>query len=226
MRSYFTKSSQKNKAMHSTYFQDWHDSYITTTSTPSKVQSGVTSVFLDTETLKSAAGLTLSGTDGTVTPIGSQYNAGFAIQHDSTLTYNNENGFTPLGGTIEHTGTVSFDTDVLGKVTVGDFSVGYDANRKTDKASGFYVKDIAGTGAILFDVSNPHNLAADSDSLNISGADLLVSAEFNGFLNEKGLAHTNLTGADVGDVAIDAISAPVGNDIFGSASSFSYASCG
>ncbi len=176
----------------------------------SKVNSGVTSVALDTELLKSAAGLTLDSTNNTVAPASDKYAVGFSIKHDSNLTYNRQNGFTPVGGTIEHSGTVTFKTDSLGPVTVGDFSVGYDGDRKSDKASGFYVKDIAGTGAILFDVGNPDSLTANRRQLNVGRADLLVSPEFDTFLNQKGLAKSSITGADVGDVQIDAMSRPVG----------------
>jgi hypothetical protein len=176
-----------------------------TTPVPGSVNGGVTSVALDTATLSTAAGLNLSGTNGTVQPASSQFNAGFAISPRSSFQYDSVTG-APLSGSIEHTGTVSFATDALGTVTVGNFSVGFDPARKSDKASGFYVQDTAGTGAILFDVSNPGSLNASASSWNVSGADLLVSPEFNGFLNSRGLASTNLTGADVGDVAIAGIS--------------------
>jgi hypothetical protein len=176
----------------------------------SKVNSGVTSVALDTELLKSAAGLTLDSTNNTVAPASDKYAVGFGIKHNSDFTYNEKNGFTPVGGTIEHNGTVTFKTDSLGPVTVGDFSVGYDGGRKSDKASGFYVKDTAGTGAILFDVSNPDSLTANPRHLSVGRADLLVSPEFDTFLNQKGLAKSSIKGADVGDVQIDAMSRPVG----------------
>jgi hypothetical protein len=185
--------------------------------TSSTVKSGVTSVSLDAKTLKAAAGLEIAGTKNTVTPTNG-LDVGFGIKPNSSFTYTNQNGFTPTGGTIEHSGTVSLKADPLGTVTVGDFSVGYDANRKSDKASGFFVRDTVDTDAILFDVGNPKNLSADRNSFKVSGADLLVSPEFNGFLNQKGLTNQNLTGADVGDVAINAISKPafnIGCSIFG-----------
>jgi hypothetical protein len=178
--------------------------------TSSLVKSGVTSVSLDAKTLKAAAGLEITGTQNTVTPTNG-LDVGFGIKPNSSFTYTNKNGFTPIGGTIEHSGTVSLKADPLGTVTVGDFSVGYDAARKSDKASGFFVRDTVDTDAILFDVSNPKNLSAGRNSFKVSGADLLVSPEFNSFLNQKGLTHQNLTGADVGDVAIDAISKPAFN---------------
>jgi hypothetical protein len=176
----------------------------------SKVNSGVTSVALDTELLKSAAGLTLDSTKNTVPPASDKYAVGFAIKPDSSFVYNEKNGFTPVSGTIEHSGTVTFKTDGIGLVTVGDFSVGYDSSRKSDKASGFYIKDVAGTGAILFDVGNPASLSATPTTFNVGCADLLVSPEFDTFLNQKGLAKSSIKGADVGDVQIDAMSMPIG----------------
>jgi hypothetical protein len=176
----------------------------------SKVNSGVTSVALDTKLLKSAAGLTLDSTKNTVPPASDKYAVGFAIKPDSSFIYNKKNGFTPVSGTIEHSGTVTFKTDGIGLVTVGDFSVGYDGSRKSDKASGFYIKDIAGTGAILFDVGNPASLSATPTTFNVGRADLLVSPEFDVFLNQKGLAKQSIKGADVGDVQIDAMSMPIG----------------
>jgi hypothetical protein len=135
----------------------------------------------------------------------------FILRHkDSSLVYNNNNGFTPVSGTIEHSGTVTFHTDSLGAVTVGDFSIGYDATRKGNNTSGFFVRDTAGLGAILFDVGNPDSVSAKRRNLDIGNADLLVSPEFNSFLNQQGLTHQNLTGADVGDVAIDAKARPIG----------------
>jgi hypothetical protein len=178
------------------------------------VESGVTSVSLDANTLKTAAGLDITGTNNTVNPAPG-LNVGFAIEPESNFTYTSGSGFAPLRGTIEHSGTVALKGDPLGTVVVGDFSVGYDASRRSDKASGFFVRDTVSTGAILFDVSNPKNLTATQKRFQVSGADLLVSPEFSAFLNQKNQTSTDLTGADVGDVAINAISQPT----FGFASS-------
>ena len=111
-------------------------------------------------------------------------------------------GFTPIGGEITHAGTVSFNSDT---VTVGDFTIGFDPSRIGDDASGFFVEDtVAGLG-ILFDVGVPGALAVGDDDLTIADADLLVSPEFAGFLLSNGLATADLTGADVGDARIDAM---------------------
>ncbi|MDJ0589652.1 MAG: hypothetical protein QNJ72_06595 [Pleurocapsa sp. MO_226.B13] len=175
------------------------------------VQDGTTSVALDTDLLATAAGLTLIESDRTVEPISEEFAVGFDITEDSDFLFNNQDGFTPLEGEIEHTGTVTFDS-VIGEITVGDFTIGFDAARQTDELSGFFVQntvDGAVDDLILFDIGNPESLAADSDSLDIPQADLLVASEFAHVLSSTGLATDDLTGADVGDAAINAIAEPL-----------------
>jgi hypothetical protein len=174
-----------------------------------EVESGVTSVFLDTDTLSSAAGLKLEGTNNTVPPSSEKFSVGFNITDKTNFTFSTDGDtFTPESGSIEHTGTATFGTD-LGPVTVGDFSIGFDASRQTETNSGFFVKDTAGTGAILFDVANvdedDDDIVVQGNKLTFDDADLLVSSEFAGFLSSQGLAHSDLTGADVGDVGINAM---------------------
>jgi hypothetical protein len=183
-----------------------------------EVESGVTSVFLDTNTLSTAAGLDLASTDNTITPASDDFQVGFNINDETDFTFTRENGFTPKGGTIEHDGTVTFNSD-LGPVTVGEFSIGFDASRVSDNTSGLFVTDTAGTGAILFDVSNPGAVDVAENAISIRDADLLVSKEFAGFLQTQGLASSDLTGADVGDVQTDA------NIIAGDLSNLSSCGC-
>ncbi len=175
------------------------------------VQDGITSVALDTDLLATAAGLTLTGSDRTVEPISQEFAVGFDITEDSDFLFNNQNGFTPLEAEIEHTGTVTFDS-VIGEITVGDFTIGFDAARQTDELSGFFVQntvDGAVDDLILFDLGNPDSLEVDSDSLEIPQADLLVASEFAHVLSSTGLATDDLTGADVGDAAINAVAEPL-----------------
>ena len=172
------------------------------------VQDGTTSVGLDTDLLETAAGLTLSGTENTVEPASEDFAVGFDITEESDFLFSNEDGFTPLAGEIEHTGTVTFGS-AAGDITVGDFTVGYDAERQTEDTSGFFVQNTVDgavpEGAILFDVGNPDSLDIAEMELNLGSADLLVASEFAHLLLDTGLASDNLTGADVGDVAINAI---------------------
>jgi hypothetical protein len=178
-----------------------------------QIDSGVTSVALDPNVLASAAGLTLVNINNTVPPVSDEFAVGFQISPNSNFTFSDRNDLTPVAGTIEHTGTVSFDSD-LGTVTVGNFSIGFDESRVSENTSGFFVRDTASVGAILFDVSNPEVVEIDGEELTLADADLLVSSEFSTFLNAQGLTNTNLTGADVGDVETNAILKAVNAEAF------------
>ncbi|HHP7230654.1 MAG TPA: hypothetical protein ACFCUY_07325, partial [Xenococcaceae cyanobacterium] len=129
------------------------------------VKDGITSVTLDTELLQTAAGLTFTGTEATVEPVSQQFAIGFDITEESDFAYDEQDGFTPIEGEIEHTGTVTFDSDNFGEVTVGNFRIGFNAERQTDGASGFFVQNTVDglvNNTILFDIGNPNNLEADS----------------------------------------------------------------
>lgn len=154
-----------------------------------EVDSGVTSVFLDLPLLESGAGLFLTGTENTVDPAEDPFQVGFNILPETDFSFSDEGGFTFLGGTIEHEGTITFNDSV----TVGDFSIGFNADRidDTTAASGFFVQDTATLGAVLFDLTNVvPELAGDAATLN---GDLLVSPEFADFLGDA-----SLTGVEVG----------------------------
>ena len=168
--------------------------------TLAQVDSGTTSVFLDLPTLESAAGITLVEADSTGEPFSEDFQVGFPIEEDSYFTFEVD-PFAPVSGSIEHSGTVTLG---LGEdeVTVGDFSIGYDATRVSETASGFFVADTTEDDLeleILFDVGIPGSLSADAESLEIAEADLLVAPEF-----AEALEAAELAGADVGDTRVDA----------------------
>ena len=169
------------------------------------IQDGTTSVALDTDLLSSELGLTLSSVDNTVESISEEFPVGFDISDQSDFEFNKDNGFTPIAGEIEHTGTVTFSS-LLGNITLGDFAVGFDPNRQTEDASGFYVKNtvdgILGD-QILFDVSNPESLEIGEMELRLGKADLLVPQDANTLL-AMGLP----SGYDLGDIAINASFVP------------------
>ncbi len=164
------------------------------------VQSGFTSVALDTATLSAAAGLDLSSVSpgiGAGTLPGSvafPINARDAATLPTTFTYTpNDFPTGPFSGSIEHTGSVFFNADA---VEVGNFTIGFDAARAVGAASGFYVESTTGVAAILFDTSVVALDSASESQLDLT-VDLLVSPEFASFLGD-----TALTGADVGDARI------------------------
>ncbi|MFK7883939.1 MAG: hypothetical protein AB8F26_07140 [Phycisphaerales bacterium] len=178
------------------------------------VTGGQTSVLLDTATLSAAASLDLSGVSSDVIAPGSLgdgsvafgINARDASSLPTTFSYDSSDFLGTFGGTIEHTGSVFFNA---GTVEVGNFTIGFDAARVGGDRSGFFVESTTGIAAILFDVGAPSQLDATDSSLTI-GADLLVSAEFAGFLQQNGLASSDLTGADVGDALVQAVPTPGG----------------
>ena len=184
-----------------------------------QINDGTTSVTLDTELLTSAAGLTLTGAENTVAPTSEQFAVGFDITEGSELILSSDvfepNDLTPIIGfaEINHTGTLTFSTstDNIGDITVGDFTIGYDASRQTDNTSGFFLENtvdgVLPDGAILFDISFSESVSiSDIDPLsgsvdNFGPVNLLVAPELATILSQTGLAASDLTGADVGDAA-------------------------
>ncbi len=178
------------------------------------VNGGATSVALDTDTLSSAASLDLSSVSNDVISPGAipgsvafAINAPDAPSLPTTFMYDPADFLGSFSGSIEHQGSVFFNSDT---VEVGDFTIGFDANRAgtlNGLASGFFVASNVGIQAILFDIENPSTLNAASESLQI-GANLLVSPEFAGFLTSNSLASVDLSGADVGDAQVNATAIP------------------
>ena len=164
---------------------------------PVGIQDGTTSVTLDEELIADATGLTVKSADNTVEPLDG-FAVGFDISEDSDILLS-KNDFAPIAGEIEHTGTVTFSSDA-GDITVGDFTIAFDAHRRTGHASGFFVENTVGEDLILFDVGIPDSLGVTDTELSLGRADLLVSEEFASFLGDP-----SLTGADVGDAAINGI---------------------
>lgn len=128
------------------------------------VVGGQTNVALDFDTLSSAAGLDFSSVSGDVIAPGSIADSvAFPINAcDGSLptTFAYDPATFPAGGsfsgTIEHSGSVFFNTDT---VEVGDFTIGFDGARVgtlSGAASGFFVaNNVAGAvpaPVVLFDI--------------------------------------------------------------------------
>ena len=165
----------------------------------STVDSGTTSVFLDLPLLESAAGITLAGANSDGEAFSEEFQVGFPIIEDTDLTIEID-PFVPVNGAIEHSGTITLNLDDT-EVTVGEFSIGFDASRVSEAASGFFVADTTEDALdleILFDIGAPGNVATE-EGLTISEANLLVAPEL-----AEALGSPDLTGADLGDTRIDA----------------------
>ena len=160
-----------------------------------KVISGVTSIDRDHEEILKSIGLLLTGTNNTVAPIPSNYLVGFNIDSDTSFTFSDEGGFTPLSGTIEGTGTVTFND----QITVGDLSIGLAPGRTVTGGSGFVLRDTFSLNTILFDLSITEPVAFDGQNLTIPDVKLLVSPEFANILQKP-----ELTGLFAGTARIDA----------------------
>ena len=172
------------------------------------VNSGTTSVFLDLPLLELAAGITFvsANTDGEA--FSEDFQLGFPIIEDTDFSFETE-PFTPVDGTIEHSGTVTLNLNDA-DVTVGDFSIGFNASRVSNTASGFFVSDTTEDALdleILFDISASPNVTTD-EGLTISEADLLIAPEL-----ADALGSSILTGADIGDTRIDASTGDINEDI-------------
>ncbi|HIK45448.1 MAG TPA: hypothetical protein IGR64_11270, partial [Leptolyngbyaceae cyanobacterium M65_K2018_010] len=139
-----------------------------------------------------------------VEPFSSDFLVGFAITPETDFSYRLP--FSPVGGTLEHDGTVTFGlvADPHTQITVGEFSIGFDPARVSSMASGFFVADTLPDNDldILFDLSVPGMVEASELALTLAEADLLLAPEL-----AVALGLPELTGADIGDARVDAISA-------------------
>jgi hypothetical protein len=148
-----------------------------------QVKSGVTSVYHDLPEL-STIGINLSNPQQTIPPVTDNFLLGFKIAPTSNFKFSDANGFTPIAGTIEHFGTVLFNSNT----TIGNFSIGYDPTRAVNGVSGFFLKDTVSTNTVLFDLSIPANsVAFNGKNLRITDVNLLISPELAGILNNPSL---------------------------------------
>lgn len=179
----------------------------TTLATAADVIGGRTNVALDTVALSAAANLNLSSVSPGIGAGVLPGSVAFPINPRDAATLPTTFSYTagdfpggPFSGTIEHTGSVFFNSDT---VEVGDFTIGFDASRATSGASGFFVESTTGIAAILFDTAVAGLDRQDEGGLDLT-VDLLVSPEFATFLVDNSLATADLTGVDVGDARIQA----------------------
>jgi MYXO-CTERM domain-containing protein len=195
------------------------------TSSAAILMTGSTTVGLDTTTLGSV-GVTVTGAEATGIANTTGFQPGltsvpFAISPGGTFSYDPAT-FPAAGsfaGSVEHTGTVSLSIDPDGEggnpalaLTVGKFSIRFDAARATGGRSGFYVQDTFTdvAGPILFDLALLGAPAGGTDATGLVATDtqfvlgpvnVLVSPELAGVLGNNALI-----GADVGDARIDGMS--------------------
>ena len=175
-----------------------------------EVESGVSSIFLDLPLLEATAGITLVSIDSDATPFSEEFQAGFSITEDTNFRFEST-PFTPLDGTIEHSGTITISVRGFVEATIGNFSVGFDPSRISETTSGFFISDTLNDSLgleILFDISALSTIEISEDQFQLSDADLLLAPEL-----ATTLAVSELAGTDFGNGRIDAnISATATDD--------------
>ncbi len=169
---------------------------------------GKTSVQLGGSTAEdanlAAAGITVVGIgNGTLTTGDLPGGVAFAVDTNSTFLFS-ESSVLPVAGSIEHFGTVTINQtglQNLGDVTLGDFSISFDATREnmTTGASGFFVADTFSSLGPVFDLGNLTGIVATTTNFSVA-ADLLVSPELSTAL----AGDASLAGADVGNALVAA----------------------
>ncbi|MEM1279581.1 MAG: serine hydrolase, partial [Cyanobacteria bacterium P01_H01_bin.152] len=165
-----------------------------------EVVDGATSLFLDF-TLFETAGLNIQNATPTADPFSNQFQLAFAIAPTTDFSFDAVPTLT-AGGTINHTGDITFLVGGETLLTIGDFAIAYDESRVSDTNSGFFVADTLEDGLgidVLFDISNPGRFLVTEDSLTAADADLLLAPELAGILGLD-----DIVGADIGDTRIDA----------------------
>jgi MYXO-CTERM domain-containing protein len=171
------------------------------------VVGGQTSVDLDFDLIASATGLEYAGvSDGVIVPgnlgkgsVAFAITSPFSANLPTSFSYDPDDFFGTFSGSIEHRGSVMFDG--AADVTVGNFSVAYDA------VAGFQVIDNLDLGVAMFNVAN---IKAEAlvDTLDVRG-NLEIANEFAMLLIELGLTEDDLTGVDVGEALVQGINQAV-----------------
>lgn len=171
------------------------------------VVGGQTNVDLDFELIAAATGLELEGvSDGVIVPgnlgkgsVAFAITSPFSEDLPTSFTYDTDDFFGTFSGSIEHRGSVMFGGSA--DVTVGNFSVAYDAD------AGFQVIDNIDLGVAMFDISIS-KADPQASTFDVVG-DLLIANQFATLLIELGLTDADLTGTDVGDAWLQGLNQTV-----------------
>ena len=159
------------------------------------------------------SGTTTLSLDNDLSPLGLSYKLDLDIIPPSndpgivgtnfTFSYDDQTqAFTPLSGTIEHTGSVAFNVDqtqltLLPTFEIGDFSLEFDD-------AGYYLRDNVSTRERLFDLKINNAPTFDGTNLLIEGADVAISQDFETILNNAAGYEVNLAGFTVAQARVSA----------------------
>ena len=117
----------------------------------------------------------------------------------TTFAYEaNGTDLTPVSGTVESTGIISFNN---GATSFGNIRLGFDEDRITGLNSGFFGESTFGTfTGVVFDISSTSDVEALTSSLTIEG-DIFLSTEL------ADVIPNSTAGTNIGTIAIDATAA-------------------
>ena len=113
---------------------------------------------------------------------------------------------TPVSGTVETAGSISFTATASGSSSIGNIQFGFDATRVDAVAgiSGFFAESTTGgfTGT-LFDIGDGFSVVAEETNFSFSDT-IFLSDEFSNFL----LGNPDAGGTPIGTFAINAVAVP------------------
>ena len=113
---------------------------------------------------------------------------------------------TPVSGTVETAGSISFTATASGSSSIGNIQFGFDATRVDAVAgiSGFFAESTTGgfTGT-LFDIGDGFPVVANETNFSFSDT-IFLSDEFSTFL----LGNDGAGGISIGTFAINAVAVP------------------
>lgn len=170
-----------------------------------QIQAGTTSLSLDEALLPFGLSYKVDNVDFDIIPPSNDPNI---VGTNFTFSYDDQtNASTPLGGTIEHTGRVTFDVDTTklalkSPFEIGNFSLGFDEG-------GFFLKDNVSTGLKLFDLQLNSAPTFDGKNLLIEDEDVLISQDFDSLLDNAAGSDLPLAGLKVGQAKISATAVAV-----------------
>lgn len=180
-------------------------------------ESGTTSLSLDASALDllGSLGLTFNSASDLVSPA-TGFDFGFAILPPSssflgsnfTFSYDGAtSAFTPVSGTIEHSGRLSFDVDtdkltLFSPLEIGNFSIEFE--------DGISIRDTFSTGLRLFDLALNSNPVLNGKNFQLANVDVKLSREFADVLTNYSDSELSeeLAGTVIGKAQIDARTVP------------------
>lgn len=168
---------------------------------------GQTNVALDMDLITSATGLVIESlSEGVIDPGNLPDSVAFGItstvaaSNPTSFSYDPNQFFESLSGSIEHRGSITFGGST--SVEVGNFTISY------DPIAGFQVIDnVDLVGLVLFDIAL-NDTEIESATFDAWG-DLKISNEFALTMIALDLTTVDLTGTDVGDAWIQGFNQPV-----------------